>query len=294
MGIYLIVNPIAGKGQTPQLAQEFENILIDRQVKYKIVFTEYPGHAVKLAEAVDEREYSKVVSVGGDGTLNEILNGLAYDKFILGIIPAGTGNDLIKSVGIPSNVMEAFELVLNGGKKSIDMGYIQGKRFINVAGFGFDVEVLRETERFKKIVKGQFAYILGVLKALISFKPIKLHISIDGVEYNREAMICAIGNGQYFGGGMRILPNAQLDDGLYDICIIKKLPKLALLYHFPKVFKGTHLGIPWVEYLRGENVKILTKEPVLVNFDGEVSQQQSPDFNILKNKLNIIDRKSVV
>ncbi|HHT50698.1 MAG TPA: diacylglycerol kinase family lipid kinase [Eubacteriaceae bacterium] len=288
MGIYFIVNPIAGKGQTARLAQEFERILQERGIKYKIVFTEYPGHAAKLAAEIDDKEFSKVVSVGGDGTLNEILNGLNIEKFSLGIIPAGTGNDLIKSVDIPSNVMVAFEVVLSGEKRSIDIGYIQNKRFINVAGFGFDVEVLRETEKLKKIVKGKVAYVLGVIKAIISFKPVKLHISIDGIEYKREAMVCAIGNGQYFGGGMKILPKAELDDGLYDICIIKKLPKPVLLYHFPKVFKGTHLEIPWVEYLKGKNVKILTQEPVLVNFDGEVSQQEVPDFNIIKNGLNIL------
>ena len=125
-----------------------------------------------------------------------------------------------------------------------------------------------------------------MIKAIISFKPVKLHISIDGIEYKREAMVCAIGNGQYFGGGMKILPKAELDDGLYDICIIKKLLN-QFCYITSKVFKGTHLEIPWVEYLKGKNVKILTQEPVLVNFDGEVSQQEVPDFNIIKNGLNI-------
>lgn len=288
MGIYFIVNPIAGKGRTRVFAKEIERYLKERNVKHEIMYTKYPGHAIDIAAEVNEEEFSKVVSVGGDGTLNEILNGLNLKKMSLGIIPAGTGNDFIKCAGIPSDAMEALEVVLNGVEKSIDIGLINEKRFINVAGFGLDVEVLRETIKFKRVIKGKLAYVLGVVKALITFKPIEFQILIDGVEYNEEAMICAIGNGQYFGGGMKILPSAELDDGLFDICILKKMAKIKLLYHLPKVFKGTHMELPWICYLRGKNIKLLTKEPVSINSDGEISQKNFPEFNILKKRIRII------
>jgi YegS/Rv2252/BmrU family lipid kinase len=293
MGIYFIVNPIAGKGRTRVFAKEIERQLNKRNVKYKIMYTEYPGHAINLASEVNEEEFSKVVSVGGDGTLNEILNGLNLKKMSLGIIPAGTGNDFIKCVGIPTDEIEALEVVLNGVEKTIDLGLINDKRFINVAGFGLDVEVLRETIKFKRIIKGKLAYVLGVVKALITFKSLKFQILIDGVEYSQEAMICAIGNGQYFGGGMKILPTAELDDGLFDICIVKKMAKIKLLYHFPKVFKGTHKELPWISYLRGKNIKLLTKESISINSDGEISQKDFPEFKILNKSIKIIVPKDL-
>ena len=284
MGIYFIVNPVAGHGN----AKEIEKEIKEKKIKYEMVYSEYPGHAIELAAGVNGEEFSMVVSVGGDGTLNEILNGMNLKTMSLGMIPAGTGNDLIRCTGIPSDEKQALEVVLNGVEKSIDIGLINNKKFINVAGFGLDVEVLRETIKFKKIIKGKLAYVFGVVKALLTFKPIELQISVDGVDYYQDAMICAIGNGQYFGGGMRILPLAELDDGLFDICIIKKMSKIKLLYHFPKVFQGTHMKLPWVHYIKGRNIKVLTKQDVFINADGEISQKQLPEFKILEKGLRII------
>lgn len=294
MGAYFIVNPVAGNGRTKEVTKEIEEQLKERKIKYKLVYTEYPGHATELAAKVSEDEFSKVVSVGGDGTLNEILNGLNLKTMSLGIIPSGTGNDLIKCAGIPSDEKQALEVVLDGEEKVIDIGVINHKRFINVAGFGLDVEVLRETLKFKRFVKGKFAYILGLLTTLISFKPIDLQISIDGEEYHHEAMICAIGNGQYIGGGMKIASLAELEDGLLDIIMIKKISKIKLLYHFPKVFKGAHMGLPWVHYVRGKNVKVLTKNSVFINSDGEISEQNHPEFKILEKSLHLIVPKEQV
>lgn len=288
MGIYFIVNPIAGHGKAMAVTKKIEKELTERKIKHQIVYSEYPGHSVELAAGVNEKEFSKVVSIGGDGTLNEILNGLNLKTMSLGIVPAGTGNDLVRCTGIPSDEEQALEVILNGVEKSIDIGVINNQRFINVAGFGLDVEVLRETMKFKKIIKGELAYALGLVKALLKFKPIKLHVLVDGVEYHQEAMICAIGNGQYFGGGMRILPSAELDDGLFDICIIKKKPKIQLLYHFPKIFKGTHIKLTWVDYIKGKNVKVLTEQGVFINTDGEISQKNLPEFSILEKSLRII------
>lgn len=288
MGIYFIVNPVAGHGNTRAIAKEIEKELKEKKIKYEMVYSEYPGHAIELAAGVNGEEFSMVVSVGGDGTLNEILNGMNLKTMSLGMIPAGTGNDLIRCTGIPSDEKQALEVVLNGVEKSIDIGLINNKKFINVAGFGLDVEVLRETIKLKRIIKGKLAYVLGVVKALLTFKPIELQISVDGVDYYQDAMICAIGNGQYFGGGMRILPLAELDDGLFDICIIKKMSKIKLLYHFPKVFQGTHMKLPWVHYIKGRNIKVLTKQDVFINADGEISQKQLPEFKILEKGLRII------
>lgn len=288
MGIYFIVNPVAGSGRAKAFIKEVEPDLIKKGITYKIAYTNYPGHAIELAAQVNSSIYSKVVSVGGDGTLNEVLNGLELKKMTLGIIPAGTGNDLIKSLNIPKDEYQALEVVLEGRKMSIDIGTINHKRFINVSGVGLDVEVLRETIQLKKVFKGKASYILGVLKALVNFKSRTIELMIDGDYHREEIMLCAIGNGQYIGGGMKITPKADLEDGLLDICMVRRMPKLKLLVLFPKVFSGSHLGIPGVKYLRGKKVSIISPQNIWVNGDGELLQETTPTFTILEKSLNIL------
>lgn len=288
MGIFFIVNPIAGKGRAKDFIREAEPKLIARGIPFKIAYTEGPGHATALAGQVDYHLYSKVISVGGDGTLNEVVNGLDLEKGTLGIIPAGSGNDLIKSLDIPKDEHKALEVVLSGREKRIDLGYINQRRFINVTGIGLDVEVLRETHGLRKMFRGKIAYILGVFKALIHFKSIHVELEIDNQAYQKDIMLCAIGNGRYIGGGMKILPEAKLDDGRMDICLVRKMPKLKLLFLFPKVFSGSHLDLPEVTFLRGKSLRIRSPQETWMNLDGELIQEYEPALRIADQALKIL------
>ncbi|MCR1899261.1 diacylglycerol kinase family lipid kinase [Irregularibacter muris] len=287
MKVYFIVNPIAGKGKGKEFMEQAIHFMRDRNVQWEIAYTQYPGHAIELASQVDDNLYSKVVSVGGDGTIYEIINGLKDKSISLGIIPAGTGNDLARSVHIPLDKQEALRVIFDGNEKQMDIGNMEEHRFVNVAGVGLDVEVLRCTEFFKKFVKGSIAYVLGLLKALFTFKAIELNISIDGVMHHEEVMLCAIANGQYYGGGMKIAPTADVGDGYFDIYLITKLSKLKLLFLFPRVFKGSHIDLPWVKTFRGKKVTITSKEEIWVNADGEISKKHSPTFEIIEKGLKV-------
>lgn len=288
MGIFFVVNPVAGKGKVEIFIEEIENVMRDKKIKYKIAYTQYPGHAIEIASKVDPIVYHKIISVGGDGTIYEVINGIKDTSLIFGILPTGTGNDLARTIGIPMDKREALDIILNEHTKLIDIGKFNGNFFINVAGVGLDVEVLKATNDFKKYIKGPIAYVLGLIKALRTFKAINLHMTIDGETYSKEVMVCAIGNGKYYGGGMKIVPTAQLEDGYFDICIIKKMSKLRLLSVFPRVFKGTHIELPWVELKKGKKVKIFTEKEILVNTDGEISKKTSPCFEVLEGRLNIL------
>lgn len=292
MGVYFIVNPIAGGGRAKEFIKKAEPILRAKGLPFTIGYTQYPRHAEELARQVDYNTYSKVVSVGGDGTLNEVINGLDLERGVLGVIPAGSGNDLIKSLDVPEDPFQALEGVLAGREQRIDLGYVNQKRFINVAGIGLDVEVLLETERLRKVIKGKIAYILGVFKALINFKGNEVELVIDNRVFRENLMLCAIGNGQFIGGGMRILPDADLEDGLLDVCLVKKMPKLRLLYFFPRVFKGAHIGLPEVVLVRGSQVTIKKPDQPLINVDGEILQGTTPTFRLDHRALRILVSKA--
>jgi len=230
-----------------------------------------------------------IVSVGGDGTLFETINGMANKKVNLGIIAGGTGNDFIRSVEIPTDIYEALEIIKNGKIKDIDLGMVNGKYFINVVSFGIDGEIVRITDKIKKYIKGSAAYLSATLKSLVVYKAKSMLIEIDGVKYHREAYLVAVGNGKYFGGGMKVLPNAEIDDELLDICIVKKMSKVKLIALFPSIFSGKHISIKGVEYFKGKKVSIKSiKDKIIVNADGNLIGPSPAKIEILNKKIKLL------
>ncbi len=289
--VKFIVNPTAGKGKS-QIAKgliedELQNF---NEHSFSFEETSCPGDATRIAKEAITEEYDIVVSVGGDGTVNEIIQGIVNSDIKLGIIPAGSGNDLARSIGIPKDIHSALSLILESNVRKVDVGRANGKYFINVAGIGFDVEVLKQLESIRKYFSGTLAYVLSVLKTLISYKFMNVILILDDQQIEREILVLAIGNGKYYGGGMMITPSALVDDGYFDICIINKLSKLRILKLFPTIFKGTHVNEPEVECFRAKRVKIVS-EDISVNCDGEIIGQTPICFSIADFKLNLITNK---
>lgn len=287
---YFIVNPIAGKGITKAFANYVGKELKSRNIEHRIEYTQYSGHAKELAEYALKSGYPTIVSVGGDGTLYEVINGIGGSKKCsIGIIPLGTGNDFARTLGLPEDSNDALEKILEGKVSLIDIGKYSNKYFLNIAGVGIDVEVLRETLKMKKIFKGRISYFLGVIKALISFKPIKCQIKIDDNILEKEIVLCAIGNGKYFGGGMKILPESVIDDGYLNICIVDKIPKIKFLWFFPKVYKGKHMSIKEVTMHKGKKVSIIPQDTsIWINVDGEIFEYDNPIFEIVNKGVQFI------
>ena len=283
-----IINPIAGHGKAMEIKPLIEEIMVKNQIDYEIVFTSKPKEATSIASS---SKYDVVVAVGGDGTINEVAAGLIDgDNKILGIIPAGTGNDLSRSLNVPFNPKEAIELILNGNTQKINIGDSNGHSFLNISSVGFDVEVLINTESIRKKVKGKFAYVLGVIYTIFKFKKSKVTINIDDKIFDRNLLLLAVGNGKYYGGGMMIIPNANPYDEYLHVCLVKDINNLKALTLFPLIFKGQHLKYTeYVETYKAKNIKIINKSPSPLNIDGEILEEESEiNFKLNDRKISII------
>lgn len=287
--ILFIVNPIAGGGKAMGLIPLIEEEMKKNNIEFKIIITERESQATEIAENhIDE--YTLIVAVGGDGTVNEIAKGIIRKgRGILAIIPGGTGNDLARSIGIPLNAKNAIKLMLKGNKKEIDIGKVNSYNFLNIASAGFDAEVVINNERIKKKVKNHISYAISVVYTLFKYRDKSVTLEIDGSIFDEKILLLAVGNGKYYGGGMKILPMAKIDDAYLDICVISNISKLMLLYLFPTIFKGHHIRYTkYVKTYKAKSVKISSRETFLLNIDGEVIETKQANFSLADKKLNVI------
>lgn len=287
--ILFIVNPIAGGGKAKSLISLIEDQMKKNNINFKIVITERESQATEIAEE-NADNYKLIVAVGGDGTVNEVAKGIINKRQgILGIIPGGTGNDMARSLGIPLNPKEALKLILKGNKKEIDIGRVNSYDFLNISSAGFDAEVVINNEKIKKRFKSHISYAISVVYTLFTYKNKNVTIKINGKTFNEKILLLAVGNGKYYGGGMKILPMAQIDDGYLDICLISNISKLLSLYLFPTIFNGHHIKYKkYVKIYKAKSVTITSKEEFLLNIDGDVIETKEASFSLSDKKLNII------
>ena len=271
-----IVNPAAGHGKAKRIADELMNNQADTD--FEVLMTGGAGDATEIARRYAGGGY-RVYSVGGDGTINEVINGAIGGKSRVGIIPAGSGNDLIRSVDDTS------------GERDIDVGTVNGRYFANIASIGFDADVAHNAKRFKKWpLLGGLSYYISIFYTLIKKKPLKVSIEIDGEVGEpmvRELLLMAVANGKYYGGGIKIAPSAKIDDGLLDVCIIDNLSRLKILTLLPRLFAGTHEKLKQVQFVSAKTVKILRDEPSTLSIDGEIICLKDIEFGILPGGLKI-------
>lgn len=286
--LLFIINPIAGGGKAKDLIPLIKEKMNDNNIDYKIIETTRPKEATKI---VEKSEIPIVIAVGGDGTVNEVAKGIIKrGNGSLGIIPGGTGNDMCKSLGLSMEPIHALETIIRGKTKKMDIGLANDKCFLNISSVGFDAEVVRNTDKIKTRIKGKTSYILGVLLTLFKYRMKETYIEIDGQQFNKNMLLLAVGNGQYYGGGMKILPEAKIDDGYLHLCLVKDINNLKLLFLFPSIFKGDHLKYTkHVEIYKAKNILIKTKGDFYLNLDGDlILTQNTVEFKISSKKLDII------
>ncbi len=228
-----------------------------------------------------------LVAVGGDGTVNEVVRGIIESggkgTVKLGIIPAGTGNDLVRTLNIPIITKEAVQVLINGHVKCLDLGKINGDYFVNIVGIGFDGAVANEVNRDVRWLKGKYAYMYAILKMLITYKSPMMKITIDDQILEGRYFLVAVGNAKYYGGGIKILPDADPVDGLFDICVVEDIPKREVLKVLPKMSQGRHVDYPPVKIYRGKKIKVDSTERVLIQADGELKGTLPMEFEVEAN-----------
>jgi diacylglycerol kinase (ATP) len=284
-----IVNPAAGKGKGSKYIDEIKDFFKSRNDEYIIETTEFPGHATDIAKRYSGITDLTVYSVGGDGTLNEVLNGIDINSNSLAIIPAGSGNDFFKSI---SGISEKNILrrTIKGNLQYFDLGRVNGIFFLNISSVGIDAEVAQNADRFKKVpyIPGLFAYIMGIFFTVFKFRSSNLKINIEGEEFFRRTLLLAVANGKYYGGGMKLAPAADPQDGYFDIYHVDNLSPLKILLLFPKLIKGTHENLKEVSYFKGKEVEIISDNEVSLNIDGEILKALKFNFEIIPKALKII------
>jgi diacylglycerol kinase (ATP) len=283
--VLAILNPVAGRGAAARVWRQIGGLT----TRWDCATTQYRGHAGELAHAAATDGYARVVVIGGDGTISEVANGLAHSNTCLGIIAAGTGNDIARNLNIPRDPRRAAALADTGVPSTIDLGEVQashGRRyFVNVAGLGFDAAVAHRVNAIPKRLGGTLPYVGGVLQTLWRYRSPRLRLGLDDEPREGRVFLVAVGNLQSYGGGMRIVPAARADDGLLDVCIVRHLRRLEVLRMLPRLYSGDHIRHPAVEIVRCHSVSVDGDPGVLCQADGELLGELPARFAVLPRAL---------
>jgi len=280
----LIVNPAAGEGRALRLTPWLAQWLRFAGSGARLVETKAPGHARELALHAADGGHDRVVAVGGDGTVQEVVNGLleAGSALSLGILAGGNGNDLARSLGLPHRATDAFAVALGEDTTRIDVGRaIRGegstakvRYFVAAGGIGFDAQVAAAMAGpRRRWQRGRLGYALSTLHELQRFRNRALHLTLetpDGErEIDRRFLFVAFANGRYYGGGMLICPDATLTDGLLDLCLVGDISRLEAIRQLPGIYRGRHVNHPAVEFQRATAARLEGERGTLAHVDGE-------------------------
>lgn len=269
---HIISNPAAGrkKEKTKNTLELVENVFLKNGVAFETHLSQGEKDATRIVRELTQAGETEIIAHGGDGTLHEVLNGIADPALCnLGLIPSGTGNDFAEKIGLPLDPVKAAELILNGEAKPTDYLEVGGVRCMNVAGIGMDVDVLERCKRGK--LKGKIKYLLSLVQSLFSFKGIKVQIESEGVVEERDVLIAAACNGSQFGGGIRICPVADVSDGKLDAVIVDCIGgKMKIIKAFIELMKGRILEYASAKHFTCEKLKFTPASPCTVQLDGEL------------------------
>jgi diacylglycerol kinase (ATP) len=299
--IGIVLNENAGKRQGKKDRAKISEEFSSRNLSHRILTTQYQGHAVLLTQQLIQEGYRKIVGVGGDGTLNEILNGIMKQnlvpasKFTLGIIPIGSGNDWGRTMLVPGDYSGAVDLIAKDQTYIQDIGLVSSiansadqRYFINVAGGGFDAFVARKTNSLKQNGKGSaLTYLYALLGSMFSYQSSYTKLDIDGAMFSDLLLSFSVGIGKYNGGGMKQLPDAIVDDGLLNITVIRHLKVLKMMKNVSKLYDGSHITMPEVSTFTCKSVKISSERDVLIETDGENCGNAPVEISIIPKAIRV-------
>ncbi len=284
MQYFVIVNPAAGNHLVARKWHHFSACL-KKHLNVSCEVTTAAGHATELAVKAIDKGFRSLLVIGGDGTLNEVLNGIMQQQQVptrqiaLGMLPAGTGNDWLKSAGFSMRFEQAVAQLSGAVTCPHDVGVLHfgedndrhSRYFMNVAGFGFGGLVVKTLLQKRQPLNLSVAgYVLALLRSLYSYREVTASMEADGKLYTSQMFNLSIGHGQYFGGGMRILPDSLADDGLFDISMVSKIGRLKVAANLQGLFNGRYTRLPEVQVARARKVKVTTKSPVYFEVEGEL------------------------
>jgi YegS/Rv2252/BmrU family lipid kinase len=282
----LLVNPASAGGRALEALPKVHAVLDDLGAPHRTVTTRSIVHAHEEAQTA-AAEGETVVAVGGDGLLRPIAGALRGTDSAVALIPAGRGNDFARVLGVPSDPGEAARLAVEGEERLLDVASVEGTPYMGIASFGFDSDANRIANE-ARLVKGDAVYIYAALRALTAWKPAGFTVTVDGERHSFTGYTVAVGNSKVYGGGMFILPMAELDDGKLDVVVCRQVGKLRFLRDLPRVFKGTHVDLAYTEFLRGEVIEVSSDRPFVIYADGDPIGATPAIMRVERRSLRVI------
>jgi YegS/Rv2252/BmrU family lipid kinase len=299
----VIINPNAGRRKGQKDWTRISGLLHEAGIHYKAVFTQAQRHAIDITVSHIENGYKKLIVVGGDGTMNEVVNGIFLQKrfptsdISLGMITVGTGNDWGRMFNIPRGYREAISTIKINNSFVQDAGvvnYFHGEQqncryFVNIAGIGFDALVVSKTNKLKKDGKsGPFVYLKSIIISLIKYRHTYTKIKIDSHLISNNVFNISIGICKYNGGGMMQLPDAVADDGLFDVTVINKISKFDVILNLKRLYNGTITQHPLVETYKGKSIMIDSEPVIHLETDGETLGHSPFTFEIIPRSIRVV------
>jgi diacylglycerol kinase (ATP) len=291
-----LVNPASDNGRTgrrwPELAHRAAHAGLDGET----LFSERPGHLIELARTAVDRGARLVVAVGGDGTLNEVINGVAERDVDLATIPLGTGMDFGRAYGIPTRFDDAVRIARDGAPRTIDAGRVRYRTwdghdavrwFGNVGTVGMSGAVAQRANGMSKALGGRITFFYALTRVFLTWQNTEVTVSLDGVERSGRMHDVIVANGPWHGGGMMLAPDAKPDDGLFDVVLIGDVSKVDFLTTAPKIYKGRHVTHPKVEILRSAHATVDAPEPLPIEVEGEQVGTTPAAFEIVPGALRV-------
>lgn len=292
MQVVVVANPTSGRGKGARVIPLVEEVLHELQVDHRILTSLDGSEPERLAREAGEGGAGVVAALGGDGHVGAVANGIMGTGAALAVIPAGTGNDFARALGLDrKDPVAAARLLARPSTTTIDVVKVETPErerfYVNVGGTGFDSEV-NEHANGVTFLKGTPKYIYSTFVTLVRFKAGRFEVSVDGDDRSLSGMLVAVGNGVSYGGGMKVTPEARFDDGLLDVCVLGEVPKTTFVATFPKVFSGRHVTHPAVTMLRGKRVEVSAERPFQVYGDGERIGSLPAVFEVVPAALPVV------
>lgn len=282
----LLVNPAAAGGRSLRSLARARAALEAAGADFRVEQTTGLDHARELAAEAAERGEA-IVAVGGDGLVGALAGVLCDGPVPLAIVPSGRGNDFARVLGIPRDPAAAARVALDGAERLVDVAYADGKPFVGIASCGFDSDANRIANEMR-LIRGDLVYLVAALRALWSWRPATFRVTVDGETTEVTGYSAAVGNSKAYGGGMYLIPHAELDDGRLDVFLSGRVPKLRFLLDVPKVFRGTHVRNPAITFLSGSEVRVEADRPFTVYADGDPIGELPITITVRRRCLRVI------
>ena len=265
----IIANPVSGRGRARRTGERVADLLHERGVYVDLMMSGAPGDCERLAREALARGVRQVAACGGDGTVHEVVNGLANSDAVLGVVPCGRGNDLARALGLSSDVEDVVNTLVHGVDRAIDLGKVGDRFFATVASLGFDTAVAQRARSRPSRLGGTASYCLAVLRTLSGYRSPFVRLRGDFGVFEGRILLAATANAPFYGSGIKIAPDAIVDDGVLDVCIVADVSRWTVLRMFLRAYSGAHVGHSAVRVVQTRTLQIESDDPLWIFADGE-------------------------